>query len=292
MLDEIEGLAAGAGISMAGALAVNTRGALGVVPDEGCTAFVIGREGSASGEALIGQNSDMLPENGEYAYVLRLEPEGKPAVLIWTFGGMIGYHGLNAAGVAHMANDLGDGGPAKRFALPHYPVKRMMLECSTLVEVVSLLQRVPLWCNGNYVLCDGAGAILDIEATSAGPEILAGDGRGYIAHSNHYCSPRYATAENAAATYADSFPRLDRMNALLAQHYGDLTVDGLRCALADHEGYPAAICRHAQAVRDDTDFATAGVTVAGLIAEPEHGRLHVSAGNPCVNGFTTYSLDR
>lgn len=291
LLDEIGGLAESAGISMAGALAVNVRGALGTVPDEGCTAFVIGRDGTAAGDVLIGQNSDMLAGNSEFAYVLRLEPDDKPAVLIWTFGGMIGYHGLNSAGVAHMANDLGDGGPASKFALPHYPVKRLMLECTTLDEVVALLRRTPLWFNGNYVLCDGQGDFLDIEATSAGPELIINDGRGYIAHSNHFCSPRYATPENAAATYADSFPRLERMNALLAERYGSLSVDDLKQALSDHAGYPAAICRHAQD-STGTDFVTAGVTVAGIIAEPERGRLHVAAGNPCQAEFSTYSLEQ
>jgi isopenicillin-N N-acyltransferase like protein len=290
LLEEIDGLAEGAHISPAGALAVNVRGALGTVTDGGCTSFVISRDGTANGEVLIGQNSDMLPENLDYAYVLRLVPEDKPALLIWTFGGMIGYHGLNAAGIAHMANDLGDGGPPKRFAMPHYPVKRMMLECQTVVEVMNLMKRVPLWYNGNYVLCDGQGNILDVEATSAGPEIVSDDGRGYIAHSNHYCSPRYATAANAAATYADSFPRLDRMNALLADYHGELTLGDLQSVLADHDGYPSSICRHARDT-NAADFETAGVTVAGLIAEPERGLLHVAPGNPCVNEFATYSLN-
>jgi isopenicillin-N N-acyltransferase-like protein len=290
LLAEIDGLAGGAAISVAGALAVNIRGALGATPDEGCTAFVIGRHGTANGEVLIGQNSDMLPENLDYAYVLRLEPEHGPPMLMWTFGGMLGYHGLNACGVAHFANDLGDGGPPRRFALPHYPVKRMLLERRSMAEAVAVLQRAPLWINGNYVLCDGAGTILDVEATSAGPELIDDGGRGYITHSNHYCAPRYATPANAAATYADSFPRLNRMNALLTERYGALTVDDLKAALADHAGYPTAICRHAQTADSNAGFETAGVTVAALIAEPERGLLHIAPGNPCTNEFVTYAL--
>lgn len=291
LLTEIEGLAEGAGISLAGALAVNIRGALGTSGSEACTAFAISREGSSSGDVLIGQNSDMLPENREYAYVLLLEPDDKPAVLMWTFGGMIGYHGLNANGVAHMANDLGAGGPARRFAMPHYPLKRMILECRVMAEVVSLFRSVPLWFNGNYVLCDGDGEILDIEATSAGPEFILDEGRGYIAHSNHYCSPVHATEKNAAGTYADSFPRLDRMNMLLSGA-GDTRIGLglLKAALADHDGYPRSICRHPSKSDGSTDFDSAGVTVAGLIAEPEQGRLHVSMGNPCASDFAAYSL--
>ncbi|HUG13945.1 MAG TPA: C45 family peptidase [Thermomicrobiales bacterium] len=294
LVEEIEGLARGAGISFAGGLAINTRGALGApnaAVDGGCTAFVIGREAAEQGEVLIGQTSDMLPETIDFAYVLRLHPVDKTAMLMWTFGGMIGYHGLNALGVAHMANDLGDGGPGRRFAMPHYPVKRMMYECTTVAEVVALLRRVPLWSNGNYVLCDGAGSILDIEATSAGPELIEDDGRGYITHTNHYCSARYATEENAAATYADSFPRLARINAFLADRSGSFSVGDLRAALSDHANYPTSICRHASSSNPDDGFETAGVTAAALIAEPEQGRLHIAPGNPCSSPFTTYELD-
>ncbi|MEZ4571425.1 MAG: hypothetical protein R2849_14065 [Thermomicrobiales bacterium] len=41
----------------------------------------------------------------DFGYVLHLKPDDKPETLFWTFGGMIGYHGLNAAGVAQFAND-------------------------------------------------------------------------------------------------------------------------------------------------------------------------------------------
>ena len=70
----------------------------------------------------------------------RQQPQGKPEVLIWTFGGMLGYHGINSAGVAHFENALG-GGPPGRFAMPHYPVERMMLECDRLDQVFDLLRK-------------------------------------------------------------------------------------------------------------------------------------------------------
>jgi hypothetical protein len=51
-------------------------------------------------------------------------------------------------------------------------------------------------------------------------------------------------------------------------------------ALADHKGWPTSICRHQSDVE----------TIASLIAEPDQGRLHVAAGNPCKTEFVTYSL--
>lgn len=273
LVDEMRGLGEGAGITFAEALAVNIRGEIANAKEEGCTAYAVKQR-----EIIAGQNSDMSPEIPPLAYVLHLKPVDKPEVLIWTFGGMIGYHGINSAGIGHFANALG-GGPASRFAMPHYPVKRMMLECRDKDQVLELLGRVPLASNGNYVLCD-AKNILDVEATAAGPEVLSDSGRGYIAHTNHFVCSRYAKKENFDKSWKDSFPRLDRMNELLASKRGAAKVEDLKRFLSDHNGTPTSICRH----------DGASCTVASIISEPARRRMHVAVGNPCESRYATYSM--
>jgi predicted choloylglycine hydrolase len=279
LLDEMQGLAEGAKITLAEAMAVNIRGELGHARAEGCTTYAICRAGSANGKMLAGQNSDMSPEIPPLGYVLHLKPAGKPEVLTWTFGGMIGYHGMNSAGVAHFANAVG-GGPAGRMGMPHYPVKRMMLECDRMDQIRRLFETVPLASNGNYVVCDGHDKVLDIEATTAGPEFLEDHGVGFVAHTNHFVCSRYARKENFAVSWKDSFPRLDRINSLLQGKFGGLSADELKRFLSDHDGYPTSICRH------DGD----SVTVASLISEPAERRMHVAVGNPCRNRYVTYSM--
>src|SRR6185436_15236253 len=95
LLDEMKGLAEGAGVTLSDAMACNIRGEMGQAKGEGCTAYVIGKSGAAEREVIAGQNSDMTGEVPRMAYVLHLQPKEKPDVLIWTFGGMIGYHGMN-----------------------------------------------------------------------------------------------------------------------------------------------------------------------------------------------------
>ncbi len=279
LLEEMHGLAEGAGIPLAEALAVNIRGELAHAPREGCTTYVIGRKGTANHEILVGQNSDITHDIRPMAYMLHLKPPDKPEVLMWTFGGMIGYHGMNSAGVAHFANALG-GGPAARFAMPHYPVKRLILETTSLEEVLRILEKVPLASNGNYVLCDGAGNLADVEATTAGPEVLRDHGAGFLAHTNHFVCRRYAKQENFAQSWQDSFPRLDRMNSLIGSAFGSLSVDDLKRFLTDHSGRPTSICRH------DTESQT----VASLIAEPAARRMHAAVGNPCEHRYVTYEM--
>lgn len=279
LLDEIRGLAEGARIDTADALACNIRSLSKHAADEGCTTYVVSRNGTAERGILAGQNSDMDNRIPLLAYVLHLQPKDKPEVLMWTFGGMIGYHGMNSVGIAHFANALG-GGPRGRFGMPHYPVKRMMLECTSLDQAVELLRTVPLNSNGNYVLCDGKGEIMDVEATTTGPEILRDNGSGFLAHTNHFLCPRYARKENFAQSWPDSFPRIERMNQLIHSKYGSLTVADMQAFLRDHSGSPTGICRH------DGDSRT----VASLIAEPARGAFHVAAGNPCQSRYVTYSM--
>lgn len=279
LLDEMRGLAEGARVTLPEAMACSIRGELGNTQAEGCTTYVIGRTGTAEKEVIAGQNSDMNGDVPPMAYVLHLQPQNKPEVLIWTFGGMIGYHGMNSAGIAHFANALG-GGPASRFAMPHYPVKRLMLECTTAQQAVDLLAQIPLASNGNYVLCDGHGKILDVEATTSGPEVIEERGSGFIAHTNHYLSSRYANRENFEKSWQDSFPRITRMNSLIASRRGRVSVEDLKAFLKDHSGHPVSICRH------DGDSRT----VASLIAEPARRRMHVAVGNPCQSAYKTYSM--
>lgn len=287
-LSEVEGLARGAGLTLADGLASQLRGELGQIVDGACTTFAVGPTGTLSGTTYVGQTSDNPPELEQFGYVLKLRPEGKPAVLMWTFGGMLGYHGLNEYGVSHFANSLG-GGPAWRFALSHYPLKRLILEQSSLEDVRRLISRFPVCSNGNYVLADATGAILDIELTSSGPYELTND-RTCIVHSNHYLCQAHACPTNWQHSPADSFPRLERMEALLRSQLGRLQLKDIQASLADHEGYPVGICRHPHEEPSGPMLDNRGKTVAALIAEPQSRRLHVARGNPCENPFRTYEL--
>lgn len=288
LLDEIRGLAEGAGIEFAEALAVQIRGELGMVPDGACTSFVIGPRGTADGQILIGQTSDTPAEIEEFAYVLHLEPDDRPPLIMWTFGGMLGYHGINAQGLGHFANSLG-GGPAWKFALPHYPLKRLLLECRTFREALDLFQTIPVCSNGNYVLC-GESEIADIELTSDGPLVLRDEGRGFLAHANHFLCGALACRENFERSLPDSFARQERIVRLIEERFGTLSVADLARILSDHEGFPVGICRHPHQGAGDRVLPNTGKTVAAIIAEPAHGRLHVARGNPCENPFVTYAM--
>lgn len=289
ILTEIIGLAEGAGLTLADALAAQLRGELAQVHDGACTTFAIGPTGTATNTTFVGQTSDNPPELEQFGYVLKLRPTGKPAVLMWTFGGMLGYHGLNEHGVSHFANALG-GGPGWRFALSHYPLKRLILEQRSLGDVLPLMRKFPVCSNGNYMLADCRGEILDVELTSDGPFVLGRD-QQFLVHSNHFLCGEHACEANWKLSLPDSFPRQDRMRSLIEAKLGSICLKDVQEFLSDHNGHPVSICRHSHDGPNGPMLASSGKTVAALIAEPERRRLHVAFGNPCVNPFVTFSLD-
>lgn len=289
LLDEVDGLAEGAGISRNLALASQLRGELGGMSDGGCTTFAIGSRGTANGEVLIGQTSDMPAEIRGFGYVLHVRPDNRPDAVMWSFGGMIGYHGVNEHGVAHFANALG-GGPAWKFALSHYPLKRLILEQSSLAEVRKIMRDFPVCSNGNYMLCDGEKNILDVELTSEGPFLIEDSGEGFLVHSNHYLCAEHSCQANFDQSLPDSFPRLERMRTLIREKFGSITVDDVKLFLSDHDGLPVSICRHPHDGYGDDILPASGHTAAAMIAEPASGRLHVACGNPCENAFLPFEL--
>ena len=287
---ELTGLAEGAKLAFADALVAQMRGELAQVSDGACTTFAIGPRGTTTKTTFVGQTSDNPPELEQFGYVLKLRPTGKPQVLMWTFGGMLGYHGINEHGVSHFANALG-GGPTWKFALSHYPLKRLILEQRSVADVLRLMQSFPVCSNGNYMLADGEGAILDVELTSDGPFVIEDNGAGFQVHSNHFLCTEHACDSNFQHSLSDSFPRLDRMQSLVGGKFGAIELDDVKRFLSDHAGHPVSICRHSHEGPSESMLGSTGKTVAAIIAEPQHHRLHVTLGNPCENPFVTYALD-
>jgi len=279
LLDEMRGLAEGASVTLEGAMACSIRGELAGAPTEGCTAYAIGPDGTTGHAPLAGQNADMGSQMIPLGYVLHLQPQDKPEVLIWTFGGMLGYHGMNSAGVAHFSNAL-SGGPRNQFGIPEYVYERLMLECSTTEQVIDVLRKLPLASNENFVICDRRGDIADAEATTAGPEVIRDEGAGYLTHTNHFLCRRYGTPENLKLSLADSVPRQERVTELIKSRYGSIELDDIKRFLSDHSGYPTSICRHGGGMQ----------TVVSMISEPAARRMHVALGNPCQQHYVTYSM--
>ena len=278
-VEEVRGLAEGAGITFEEAVLCQVRAEAAGTWSGGCTAFALRGEATADGGLLVGQNQDLEPEYSDVSILLRVLPsDGRPRALIYTFAGQLGYFGMNEYGVANYANSVYDF--RWQPGLAHYPLKRVALEQRTVQQCVALYRKHPLCSAANTMLCDGEGHIISMESRPVeGVALYAGEHPDAIVHTNHYLSREFAHFETGSLS--DSFARHRRMSALVKEHWGQITVDTLKEFLADHEGDPAGICRHG---------ARGMHTTSGHIAEPQKGLLHIRRGHGCLGSWETYRV--
>jgi isopenicillin-N N-acyltransferase like protein len=284
-VEEIRGVADGADLPFALALLVNVRAEVAGLEHfaAGCTAVALGRGATADGSILIGQNQDQHPAMQELVVILKVIPDDGPGMLMATFGGLLGYGGINSAGIGYVMNALANS--TWRMGLPHYPVKRALLRQTNLAGCLGAFDRARVGSCSNNLLVDRE-RMIDVEATPDGYEILEPNPRqgDFLVHTNHFrCAP-LARDEQLLSRLPDSAPRCARMESLIREHHGLLTLPTLQSFFADHDGHPRSICRH-------LDAAGAGLrSIFSVIGEPDRGRLHVSVGNPCESAYFTYEL--
>jgi isopenicillin-N N-acyltransferase-like protein len=277
LVEEIRGIADGARLPFAEALLCNVRAEVMGLDRAGCTSFAAGRGATADGSILSGQNSDQSPLNTDLQIVLHVEPDEGPACLMASFAGLVGYPGLNEAGVSFFQNALSTptwlaGG------IPHYLVKRVLLEQTSLEGCLAVFRRARLCSSANYVLTDRQ-SIVDVETTPDGFAVVPPEG-DLVTHGNHFVHPDLVAQEALLPLLPDSACRAPRLRSLLEGKVGALTLADVKAMLSDHDRRPTSICRHEEGL----------VTIASIIAEPDQGRLHVAVGNPCENEYVAYSL--
>jgi isopenicillin-N N-acyltransferase-like protein len=280
MLDELRGIAKGAAISFEEALLLQIRGEIiyAYATVAGCTSFTFSREVTRSGEVIAGQNWD-YPLDLDLLHILHVTPDDGPAQLMMTFAGLTSYMGINAAGIGNFANALPWGWC--QLGIPHYPFKWRVLRETELAGIRQVAAETRTVQPGNYVFCDGNGAIGDLELTPEGG-VWLDDQAGFFVHTNHFLGEPFASRPDLLPDLADSKPRYERMHSLVEAQLGSIDVSSLKTMLSDHENYPTSICRHEE---------LPGIrTSASLIAEPEQGVMHVCAGNPCSGEYVTYRL--
>ncbi len=279
LVEEVRGIADGAKLSFEEVLLANVRAEVtGVDGGEGgCTSFAVGRRATADGSIIAGQNNDQNPANQEMLIVLHVQPDRGPAMLMCTFAGLVGYPGINSAGVSTFQNALST--PVwRRSGMPHYFMKRVLLEQTCLGGCLDVLRQARVCSSGNYMLTDRRG-IRDVELTPDGLAVLEPED-DVLVHANHFLDLKLMSQEALLPNLPDSASRLARLRTLISQAHGRLTVPLLQEMLSDHDGHPTSICRHQEGM----------ATIASMVAEPDHGRLHVALGNPCESAFVTYSL--
>lgn len=226
-LEEIGGVAEGAGLSYRDMLAVN------VMVDRfqtiACSTFVAGGKATRGGEVLLGRNLD-FPGRGvlhRMTVVFVFEPDdGVPLVSVgWP--GMIGVlSGMNGHGVCG-ATMMIHSSESARPGIPYMLLYREALaRARTADEVHAILEAAPRTCPNNFMAVDPTGAAFVTEFT-ADKAFRRGIERDTLCSTNFF---------HTAAASAQSRPvgedRYDILRDFLQREHGQIDLQGVLEQLA------------------------------------------------------------
>jgi isopenicillin-N N-acyltransferase-like protein len=282
LLEEMRGIAAGAGRSLDEILLINARSELmGTIPTGECTSLAAGPGFTAGGQVLLGQNWDWYTAIDVEPVLLEIRQDGAPDILTVAEAGQVGKIGMNSAGLGVCLNflqhtDQGQG-------LPIHVILRQMLGCAGLGEAIHEAYRVPRGGSANVLLAHAEGDLLDLELTPLDAGFIYGDA-GWLVHANHFESPRLGVGDAGLATSMSTLARAARARRLLARTVGHASEETFREILKDHAYGAYAICRHPDPSEADLQQTA---TRASLIMDLSAGTLQVAAGQPCREEYHT-----
>jgi isopenicillin-N N-acyltransferase-like protein len=279
LVEEMDGIAEGAGLDFDLVLLANVRGetARAGWTGDGCSALAVGPEATADGHTIVAQNMDGDPEMDPLGIVLHVEPDDGPPAIMMAYAGLVGYHGMGR-GIAQAATALSTG--SWRSGLPQYLFKRRLLEQESVEDALRLIRSTRFCSAGGYVLGDRAGRVTAVELAPRADGVRASDGDGgAVAHTNHFRDPDFEPLEQLERDFPDTRPRLAALEAELAERAGGIGVEDVQEILSTHAPDGDGICRHGDLV-----------TIGSFVADVTAGEFHVCRGNPCSGEYERYAL--
>jgi isopenicillin-N N-acyltransferase like protein len=293
-LDEMRGLADGAGVGFTDVLAINVRTEVMFAaksraaevqarrPD-GCSAFAVLPERSSNGHTLIGQNWDWLLHSFDTCVVLEARQESGPDFVTVVEAGLLAKTGMNSSGIGLTTNALVTDEDRGVPGVPYHLVLRGILDCENISDAYAVMQRDFRSSSANYLVGHVDGIAVDVEAAPGdfARLYLNFPERGVVVHTNHFRSERFTLKDVSLWVMPDSPFRLERVASWIEDEV-ELSIDTFRACLSDHANYPSGVCCHPDARMDPFDR---GATVTSVLMDLDAKRMWVSDGQPCTHPY-------
>jgi isopenicillin-N N-acyltransferase-like protein len=301
--DEIEGIAAGAGVPVGDVVLLNARTEVlqiaerdgGPAPSvegvDGCTGVIVLPEASADGRLIHAMNWDWKADCADTAVVLRIrgsDADGSgPDILTFAEAGQLARAGLNAAGIAITANYLESDRDYRQSGVPLALLRRKVLQQHQLAAALRVAYCTPKSASNNIMISQAGGIGLDLEC-APDETFLVHARDGLIVHANHWQSPVALTRlrDTGIAATPDSLYRDLRVQGALAPLRGAIDSDAVKAALFDDYQSPDAVCRPPRRGASGNLSAT----VAMIVMIPAEGRMEVAMLPALNRDFTEFML--
>lgn len=308
LLDEIEGLAEGAGQPGRDLLALQlmderwwfdterkAAAKAGLEPsggDKNCTSF--GTAESAGGTTLMGQTMDIEVWSEGLQALLHLHDADGTETYLFTIAGFLGLLGVNSHGVGICCNalfelDHSDDG------LPVAAVVRGVLRRKDAAEAAAFVREIKHASGQNYVIGD-PGEVMSLECSAASVAPYAPlSGGARVWHTNHPLSNDDTALYRAREGKTGREPiRFEGTNsakrfAAIERRLGDprrsVELADLKLALASEDDSDHPIARRLDPGTPNAIGYTAGTAIYELKDQPV---LHLAAGPASITPFQTF----
>jgi len=291
LLRELEGVAAGSGLSLTTVMALNARTEVfalagGLALTE-CSTVV--QMHAAGGAALSTQTWDWHEELADGWHVQTVQGDAHAYAGLTEFG-MLAKIGVNSAGLGIHFNLLrhdSDGLSDRETPLAGVPVHLLAAailgRTGTVAEAVDLARSAPVAASTviTVVTSDRAACI---ELCPAGTAVVE-PSDGWLVHTNHFLDPGLAEGEAVTRVVTTTFEREEALRSRVKAVPGPLDVEDLTQLLCAHEEDGVAVCRH---VDETAELGYRSATLATVALAPAQRQAHVSEDGPCRRtGVTT-----
>jgi isopenicillin-N N-acyltransferase like protein len=294
--EEIDGLALGAGIPRELAVLLQVRreiigyqrmpsrgssGGTGAGRDSSgdCTTYASLSAGPG-GSPVLAQTVDLSGDLDDQIAVVDVGLSGsRRRAMVLSFGGLLGYLGVNTDGLAIGLN-LVLGGDWHPGLPPYLAIRHVLDNASCVAEAVPLLQSLPLASSRSLTLCDTTTA-LAVEILGGTVRVVADD--LHLVHTNHFLHPDFVSRDQLNVFARNS--SLLRLRAATAGLSG-LTEAGSGAEVEEHF---ALLAQPPICVADTGDIRREK-TVAAVVLLPAQGELHLRPGDPSASATQVFRL--
>ncbi|MGJ3239815.1 MAG: C45 family autoproteolytic acyltransferase/hydrolase [Anaerolineae bacterium] len=240
-----------------------------------CTAFLIGKEHSATGNGIFGQTWDMHATATPHVILLRGKPDNAPNFLAFTITGCIGMIGMNEHGIAVGINNL-LGADGQVGVTWNFVVRKVLMQ-DNLDDALACITEARLAGAHNFLLMDKHGKGYNVEAMSTRNVVTPLNGQPLL-HTNH-CLTDYThevERERHANSLASSQRRLQLAQEYLA--HTPITVEALMAMTrADTICVKSAPPLHSE-------------TAGAAIMQPITGDFWAVWGRPAENEYEHFTV--
>ncbi|MBP2665938.1 MAG: hypothetical protein H6Q76_918 [Firmicutes bacterium] len=296
LLDEMEGIAEGAGQTFDDILFLNSFLEMedlrapsvgGRILDGnlwGCTTFNVLPAASGDGNSYIGQTFDMELYYTKFNCMFRIHSDDGPTALVYSLAGILGLNGMNSAGIGMVINKLVATDAREGVIYPF--IIRKSLAQTRIGDAFGATVFAERASGMNYQLASTDGVAFCIETSATWYDLLPFEDA--IAHTNHYLSPlmrRYETPK--WLSHGGSYVRHQVMSRNLKRECGHLTPATLKALTQDHTNSPRSVCAHGF---DGQDEYNAFGSISACVMDLTGQTLWFSNGNPCCHDYVPYSI--